>query len=142
MADITPPDFTSAVGRVRKYIPDITPLEDPKNPSAAPSYYFSDIEIAAYMVEYSTETEPKRSAVKRAAADVIDVLANNEALVLKKIKTEDLETDGAKVADSLRRGSQALRKQADDEEVLEGNFFEVIPFYHYHPQTRMQTRIW
>lgn len=141
MADIFPPVLDSPVGRVRKYIPDLVQLEDPKNPATEPAYYFSDLEISGYIGEYSAQgTEPTRSQVKRAAADAIDALANNEALILKKIKTEDLETDGAAVANSLRNGARQLRLQADDEDKADSAFFDIIPFNHYHPQTRLRGR--
>lgn len=139
MADIFPPDLGAPVGRVRKYVPDLVLLEDPKNPTADPAYYFSDAEIAGYLAEYADPDErPTRAQVKRAAADVIDALANNEALVLKKIKTEDLETDGPATANALRAGARALRQQADDEDEAEASqFFDIVPFRHDHPQTRL-----
>lgn len=139
MADIFPPELDTPVGRVRKYVPDLVMLEDPKNPAADPSYYFSDIEIAGYLSEYADLTgKPTRAQVKRAAADVIDALANNEALVLKKIKTEDLETDGPATANALRAGARALRSQADDEDEAESrNYFEVVPFRHHHQQSKL-----
>ena len=142
MADIFPPELDTPVGRVRKYVPDLVMLEDPKNPAADPSYYFSDNEIAGYLSEYADLTEkPTRAQVKRAAADVIDAWANNEALVLKKIKTEDLETDGPATANALRAGARALRAQADDEDEAENrNYFELVPFRHEHPQTRLRGR--
>ena len=142
MPDIYPPNLASPVGRVRKYVPDLVQLEDTKNPSAPKSYYFSDDEISGYIVEYAPSgTEPTRAQVKRAAADVIDALANNEALVLKKIKTEDLQTDGPATANALRAGARSLRQQADDEDAAAfDNFFDIIPFKHYHPQTRLPWR--
>lgn len=142
MADVFPPELGSPVGRVRKYIPDLVQLEDPKNPTADPQYYFSDLEIEGFLYEYvlSVEDEPTRSQVKRAAADVIDSLANNEALILKKIKTEDLETDGPATANALRNGARALRVQADDEEEANNAFFEITPFRHNHPQTVLPWR--
>lgn len=141
MVDISPPDMDSPVGRVRKYIPDMIQLEDPKDPTAEPAYYFSDLEIAGYIAEYTKAgTEPTRAEIKRSAADAIDALANNEALILKKIKTEDLETDGAAVANSLRAGARALRQQADDDDEADSVSFEIIPFRHFHPQTRLNRR--
>lgn len=138
MADIFPPELNTPVGRVRKYVPDLVQLEDPKNPAAEPQYYFSDAEIAGFIAEYAElGTDPTRSQIKRAAADVIDALANNEALVLKKIKTEDLETDGAAVANSLRNGAKVLRGQADDEDEEANAIFAIFPFKHNHPQTRL-----
>lgn len=140
MADIYPPVLTSTVGRIRKYIPDLVLLEDPKDPSADPSYYFSDLELAGFAAEYSDADKPARHQIRRAAADALDALANNDALVLKKIKTEDLETDGPAVANALRRGAMNLRNQADVEEAEEGSFFELVPFRHHHPQTRLPGR--
>ena len=142
MPDIYPPNLDSPVGRVRKYVPDLVQLEDTKNPAAPKQYYFSDDEISGFIGEYADSgTEPTRAQVKRAAADIIDALANNEALVLKKIKTEDLQTDGPATANALRAGARALRQQADDEDsALADNFFDVIPFKHYHPQTRLPWR--
>ena len=138
--DISPPDLSSVVGRVRKYVPDLVQLADPKNPTAAPQYYFSDAEILGFAVEYSDEEKPRRSDIKRAAADVVEALANNEALVLKKIKTEDLETDGAAVANSLRLGAKALRQQADNEDLASNDMFAIIPFRHNHPRTVLPGR--
>lgn len=141
MADIFPPVLDAPIGRVRKYIPDLVQLEDPKNPGSQPEYYFSDAEIAGYLGEYvESEADPRRSQVKRAAADAIDALANNEALILKKIKTEDLETDGPALANSLRAGARQLRQQADDEDKADSAFFTIVPFKHYHPQTRLRGR--
>lgn len=142
MPDIYPPNLDSPVGRVRKYVPDLVQLEDTKNPAAPKQYYFSDNEISGFIVEYAEAgVEPTRAQVKRAAADVIDALANNEALVLKKIKTEDLQTDGAATANALRAGARALRQQADDEDAAAfDNFFDIVPFKHYHPQTRLPWR--
>ena len=138
MADIFPPDLSSGVGRVRKYIPDLVLLEDPKNPESEPSYYFSDSEVQSFLDEYPSE--PQRWHVKRAAADAIDALANNEALVLKKIVTEDLQTDGPAVANALRAGARALRDRAAQEETEETPFVGVVPFRHYHRQTRLPWR--
>lgn len=142
MTDIYPPNLDSPVGRVRKYVPDLVQLEDTKNPAAPKEYYFSDVEISGFIGEYAEAgTDPTRTQVKRAAADIIDALANNETLVLKKIKTEDLQTDGPATANSLRAGAKALRQQADDEDNAEsGSFFDIVPFKHYHPQTRLPWR--
>lgn len=63
-------------------------------------------------------------AVRLAAADVLDAIAVSEVLVSKVIRTQDLSTDGAKVADSLMKRAATLRRQhaeataADDEGVF------------------------
>jgi hypothetical protein len=50
--------------------------------------------------------------VRLAAADALDAMASSEAMVSKVIRTQDLSTDGAKVADALRVHATQLREQA------------------------------
>lgn len=133
MADVYPVDHTSVVGRIRKFIPDLKPLEDPKNPLAEPEFYFSDAELTGFGFEYMVDGVLNASNVKRAAADAIDALANNEALVLKKITTEDLETDGAAVANALRLGASALRNQARNDDLNSNYFVAIVPFNKQTP---------
>jgi hypothetical protein len=66
--------------------------------------------------------------VKLAAAQAIDVIADDEALTSKVIKDHDLATDGAKVADTLRKRATALRDQAalELEQSDDGGYFEII----------------
>lgn len=65
---------------------------------------------------------------RRAAADVLDAIAVSELLVSKVIRTQDLQTDGAKVAAELRARADRLRKQADDEAAADtGDIFDVVP---------------
>lgn len=54
--------------------------------------------------------------VRRAAADALDAVATSEVLVGKVIRTQDLQTDGAKVADALRAHAHRLRRLADEED--------------------------
>lgn len=63
--------------------------------------------------------------VRRAAADALDAIASSEALVSKAIRTQDLQTDGAKVADALRKHADRLRAQADDDED-DGFVFDIV----------------
>lgn len=51
---------------------------------------------------------------RRAAADALDAIARSEVLISKVIRTQDLATDGAKVAAELRASAASLRQQADD----------------------------
>jgi hypothetical protein len=81
---------------------------------------FSDEEIAGYLAI-------EGGNVKRAAAQAIDTIADNEALASKVLKDHQLGTDGAKVADALRKRAIALRAQADrDDEQTDAGFFEVV----------------
>lgn len=57
-----------------------------------------------------------RNSVKRAAAEALDTIASSEALLSKKITTQDRSADGPAVADALRKHADALRKRAREEE--------------------------
>lgn len=61
---------------------------------------------------------------RRAAADALDAIAVSEALVSKVIRTQDLQTDGAKLAAELRARADRLRQQADDEDTVD--IFDVV----------------
>lgn len=82
---------------------------------------FSDDEIAAFL-------DLESGSIKLAAAQAVDTIADNEALVSKVIKTQGgVSTDGAKVADALRKRADSLRTQALSDDDLDG-FFEVVDF--------------
>jgi hypothetical protein len=107
--DITPPDYTTAVGQVRLLIPDVEQLGDLANPTATAAYIFSDPQVQAFLSLYSNN-------VKRAAAQAKLVLSTSEALINKVIKTDDLATDGAKLAQELRAQAQMLMAEADKDD--------------------------
>ena len=48
------------------------------------------------------------------AARMLDAIAVNEVLLSKVIRTQDLSTDGSKVADSLRKQARVLREEYED----------------------------
>lgn len=98
-------DPSSDAGKVRLLLNDVS----------AP-WIFQDSEITAFL-------EMEGSSVKRAAAQAIDTNADNEALASKVLRSQDLQTDGAKVADVLHKRAQLLREQAD---VDDGGFFDVV----------------
>lgn len=89
------PDFTTNNGRVRLLINDTDDL-DP---------VFDDEEIDAFL---SMEGD----SVKRAAAQALDTIADDEALTSKVVRSQDVSTDGATVAAGLRQRAVALRAQA------------------------------
>lgn len=84
---------------------------------------FTDDEIDAFLALEGDN-------VKRAAAQAIDTNADDQALASKVLRTQDVTTDGAKVADALRKRAAALRAQADkdDDESDDSAYFEVIDF--------------
>ena len=69
-------------------------------------WLFDDEEIDAFLA--------REGGPLRAAAQALDTIADNEALTSKAITTQDLQTDGPKVADSLRKRAAALRQRAAD----------------------------
>lgn len=92
-------DPSTSAGRVRLLATD----------TDSDNAIFSDDEIDAFLALEDDN-------VKRAAATALDQIASSEALIQKRIKLLDLQTDGPAVAKALREHAAALRKQADDEE--------------------------
>lgn len=136
MADINPVDYGSDVGRVRKYIPDVVQLVDPSTPDAPPTYLWSDEDVQSFVDDQTQDGlyETKRWHIYRAAAGLILATANNEALILKKIVTEDLQTDGPAVATALRQSAALLFGRADAMEGEEAEVFISVPYFHTPPR--------
>lgn len=71
-------------------------------------------------------------SVRRAAAQALDTMAANEAMVSKKITTQDLSTDGPAVAAALRAQAAELRRQADQGEGdTDETGFEIVEYEPY-----------
>ena len=124
MANSTfPPDYDSPVGQLRVLLPDLEQLVDPQFPDADPSYMFEDDQLKVFLAL-------NRGKIKAAAADAVDTLATNEAMVSKKIRTEDLQTDGPAVANAMRLHATVLRaaqkREDDEEDALDS--FNVVDF--------------
>jgi cytidylate kinase len=105
-------DPTTPVGMVRLLISD-TSEADP---------VFSDAEVAAFLAMESAN-------LRMAAAQALDTIASNEVMVSKVIRTQDLQTDGSKVAAELRARATSLREQAaatDDTGAVFG--LEIVDF--------------
>lgn len=65
--------------------------------------------------------------VKLAAAQLLDTIASNEALLSKAIRTQDLTTDGSKTAAALRAHAGELRRQvAAADADMDAGFFDII----------------
>lgn len=103
-------DFTTDAGRVRLLLNDVDET----------AFVFTDDEIDAFLALEGDN-------VKRAAAQAIDTNADNEALASKVLKDHQLSTDGAKVADALRKRAAELRRQADqgDADSDDGAYFDI-----------------
>lgn len=104
-------DYDSPVGQVRLLISDVNETKP----------ILADDQIDGFL-------ELNGQNVRRAAADALDAIADSEVLVSKVIRSQDLNTDGAKVADALRAHADRLRKQADELDPEGGDFaFDIIP---------------
>lgn len=103
---------TTDVGMVRLLCNDTNPDD----------YLLSDDEITALLTL-------EGNSVKLAAAQAIDTIADNEALLGKVIRDQDLQTDGAKVAAELRKRAAALRAQVTTEleQADDAGYYEAIP---------------
>jgi len=122
LPDIYPPDYTTVIGQIRLLIPDTDQLADPADSSATAEYIFDDHQIQAFATLYSNN-------VKRAAAQAKLVLATSEALINKVIRTDDLQTDGAKLGAELRAQAAELNKQADQDDFIDAyDAFEIVDF--------------
>lgn len=88
-------DPTTSLGMVRLLIADLDPAEP----------YFTDAQLTALLTLEGAST-------RLAAAQALDVIASSEAMVSKKIRTQDLQTDGPAVAAELRARATGLRSQA------------------------------
>ena len=107
-------DFNSPTGKVRLLTADLS------EPAA-----LSDEIIEGYLGLYS-DADPQ-CMIWRAAADALDAMATSELLASKKIRTQDLSTDGPAVAAELRKKATELRLRADEANTVDGSFFDVIP---------------
>ncbi|WP_275779696.1 hypothetical protein [Paenarthrobacter sp. Y-19] len=103
-------DFTTDVGKVRLLIADLDET----------SFVVSDDIIGGYLVLNDDST-------LLAAADSLDAIATSEVLLGKKIRTQDLATDGPAVAAELRAQAAKLRaRHADDNGT--GAWFDVVGY--------------
>lgn len=143
-----PVDFESTVGRVRKYIPDLVPLADPSDPDGAEDYILSDDEIQSFIDdEVMIAKAPQSWEIKRAAAYAMIAIGNSENLILKKIVTQDQQTDGPAVAKAMIASAAALMARADAEQAasapLQESLIAVFPRQtHSDWPQRRYGRVW
>ena len=138
--DTYPVDYASDIGRVRKYIPDVIQLPDPQDPASEATYMWSDDAIQSFLDDETggyLDAPATLPSVLRAAASILVATANNENLILKKLVTDDLQTDGPAVAKAMLASAQELRKRADDivAEAGREETFIVVPYPAYDSYT-------
>ncbi len=73
---------------------------------------FTDEEIQTFINLTAIDGE---TDVRLAAANALETMATNEALLLKKISTLDLSTDGPALAQSLRESASKLRNLVEED---------------------------
>lgn len=126
MASIFPPDYSTPLGQLRALLSQTKQYVDPLNPTAPADYLISDGQLQAYIAI-------NRDGLFGAAADALLALATNEALISKKIRTEDLQTDGPAVAGELRRMAEVFRARQKDEYEL-ADYEDAFEIVNYVPQ--------
>lgn len=115
-------DYTSPIGQVRVLIPDLRKLEDLRDLRNEPRYLFTDDEILAFLAV-------NNGNVKRAAADACDAIGMDKALQLLVLKTDDKQTDGAKLLDAIVKRAKTLREQAKEDDENNLSFDVIMPSY-------------
>ena len=105
------------IQKMRALIPDNEQIFDG-------DYLFSDNDLSAYL-------EVANNSVLRAASYAVLAIATSEAIISKIIKTQDLSTNGAAVADALRLTAKQLADRADKEDDLAGEFYLNFVDYGY-----------
>lgn len=97
------------IEKMRVLIPDNEQIFDG-------NYLFTDAELTTYV-------EIAGGSILRAASYAVLAIANSEAMISKVIKTQDLSTNGAAVADALRLTAKQLADRADAEESKLDEFY-------------------
>ena len=115
-------DYTSPIGQVRVLIPDLRKLEDLRDLRNEPRYLFTDDELLAFLAV-------NNGNVKRAAADACDAIGMDKALQLLVLKTDDKQTDGAKLLDAIVKRAKTLREQAKEDDENNLSFDVIMPSY-------------
>jgi hypothetical protein len=110
---VYPVNYFTSVGQTRLLIPD-TAVD------AGLDFIFTDDQITALLALFNGN-------VKRAAAQAKDIIATDQLLLIRVVRTDDLSVDGAKVAAELREQAKSLRAQADkDDEGDTLDYFAIV----------------
>lgn len=108
------------IEKMRILIPDSEAIFDGQT-------LFTDTELSNYV-------EIGGGSVLRGAAYAMIAIANSEAMISKVIKTQDLATNGAQVAEAFRKNAQMLLDRADKEDDAAGEFYiDIIDNVNSYP---------
>lgn len=122
-SDVFPPDFSSTVGRIRALIPDVEQVD--YSGEGEPEYMFSDAHLKNL---HAISVGGELGRIYRAAASALRALAVSEGLIQKVIRTEDLQTDGAKMTSALLSAARALDDRADQADEDEESVMTIVDF--------------
>lgn len=86
-------------------------------------YLLSDSDIQTALTLENVETCGED--IRLAAADCLDMIASNQAIIQKKISIDGLDVDGPALATALRAHASNLRKQVYDA-TMQDSTFDVI----------------
>lgn len=130
MADENPYNPLTPTGQIRALIADTTQWD--YDQTGEPRYRLSDQDIQAFIAIAGD------GRIYAAAANALRAIAINEALVSKVIRTEDLQTDGAKLATELRLQAKEMdrRQTEDDDAEAYGDAFVIVDSHYpyYNPE--------
>lgn len=110
-------DYGTPVGQIRLLIADLDEA----------AFILTDEHLNGYLT-LNVES------VHRAAADALDAMATTDVLLSRKIRTQDLSTDGPAVAAELRKQAAQLRAKADAADEDGAGFFEIIGTSNRKPE--------
>lgn len=127
LVDVYPPQFETPLGQVRLLIPDAAQ-------DAAGKYIFTDDQLTALLALH-------KGSIKRAAARALDIIATDTALLLKVVRTDDLQVDGVKVSAELRAHAKELRAEADADD-LEDSYDTGFQIVYPSRSLRAEATIW
>lgn len=106
MAELTPIDI------IRLNITDT---------SAPDKQLFRDEQLQAWLTQYD-------GSINRATYRALVTIATSTVLVSKKIRTQDLTTDGPAEAAALLALAKTYKDEADATDADAGSFFDIVPF--------------
>lgn len=102
-------DPLTTIGKVRMVIPDRTESDA----------FWIDEEIESLIIENDNNW-------RRAAANALEIMASDAAIVDRVIRVQNLSTDGAAVSRALLQRAALLRQQAEQVEIAAGDGFDTI----------------
>lgn len=124
--------MATSVELVRVLIPDT----DPVFGAAGDEYMLSDEQIEAFL-------QIAGDSVLRAAGLACVAVGSSEAIISKVIGTQDLRTNGAAIADTMRENGKVLLARADKEDQdADFAFFQILDFPVGGRQPELTERPW